>query len=187
MVSRGLFGWSPPHVQPLTPVSETSEPPESPSPYAADLGGHGGDGAPPPDADAQPPLDDADDDPDPPPAAVPFKRLFACADRLDWALMAAGSLAAAAHGVALVVYLHLFGRAINSLHGRHTHGLFHNINQAIALCLRPPLLTFRPFVSCCCYLPTDTTHRSYMVLVPYAARLILPLYSHWRFLCWMDR
>ncbi|CAO1941112.1 unnamed protein product [Urochloa humidicola] len=128
MVSRGLFGWSPPHVQPLTPVSETSEPPESPSPYAADLG-LGGDGAPPPDDDAQPPLDDADDDPDPPPAAVPFKRLFACADRLDWALMAAGSLAAAAHGVALVVYLHLFGRAINSLHGRHTHDLFHNINQ----------------------------------------------------------
>jgi ATP-binding cassette subfamily B (MDR/TAP) protein 1 len=128
MVSRGLFGWSPPHVQPLTPVSETSEPPESPSPYAADLG-LGGDGAPPPDDDAQPPLDDADDDPDPPPAAVPFKRLFACADRLDWVLMAAGSLAAASHGVALVVYLHLFGRAINSLHGRHTHDLFHNINQ----------------------------------------------------------
>ncbi|ONM34135.1 ABC transporter B family member 6 [Zea mays] len=142
MVSRGLFGWSPPHVQPLTPVSETSEPPESPSPYAADLG-LGGDGAPPPDDDAQPPLDDADDDPDPPPAAVPFKRLFACADRLDWALMVAGSLAAAAHGVALVVYLHLFGKAINSLHahGRHTHDLFHDINQAIAYALFIPLLT----------------------------------------------
>jgi ATP-binding cassette subfamily B (MDR/TAP) protein 1 len=144
MVSRGLFGWSPPHVQPLTPVSETSEPPESPSPYAADLG-LGGDGAPPPDDDAQPPLDDADDDPDPPPAAVPFKRLFACADRLDWALMAAGSLAAAAHGVALVVYLHLFGRAINSLHGRHTHDLFfHNINQASNFFAFPVLL------ACCC-------------------------------------
>ncbi|GAU12166.1 hypothetical protein TSUD_01320 [Trifolium subterraneum] len=37
MGSRGLFGWSPPHVQPLTPVSEVSEPPESPSPYM-DLG-----------------------------------------------------------------------------------------------------------------------------------------------------
>ncbi|KAK3163152.1 hypothetical protein QOZ80_1BG0098280 [Eleusine coracana subsp. coracana] len=129
MVSRGLFGWSPPHVQPLTPVSETSEPPESPSPYAADFA-HGADAAAPtPDDDAHPPLDDAEDDPDPPPAAVPFKRLFACADRLDWALMAAGSIAAAAHGVALVVYLHLFGRAINTLHGRHSHDLFHNINQ----------------------------------------------------------
>jgi ATP-binding cassette subfamily B (MDR/TAP) protein 1 len=130
MVSRGLFGWSPPHVQPLTPVSETSEPPESPSPYAADFGS--GDGAPPgPDDDGGGPgLDDGDDDgPEPPPAAVPFKRLFACADRLDWALMAAGGVAAAAHGVALVVYLHLFGKAINSLHGRHSQELFDNIKQ----------------------------------------------------------
>ncbi|KAG8053754.1 hypothetical protein GUJ93_ZPchr0001g29853 [Zizania palustris] len=126
MVSRGLFGWSPPHVQPLTPVSETSEPPESPSPYAADLTG---DGAPPPEDDAAAGLDDGEEEPDPPPAAVPFKRLFACADRLDWALMAAGGVAAAAHGVALVVYLHLFGRAINSLHGRHSHELFDNIKQ----------------------------------------------------------
>lgn len=31
--SRTLFGMSPPHIQPLTPVSEVSEPPESPSPY----------------------------------------------------------------------------------------------------------------------------------------------------------
>ncbi|EEC72270.1 hypothetical protein OsI_05426 [Oryza sativa Indica Group] len=126
MVSRGLFGWSPPHVQPLTPVSEASEPPESPSPYAADLAG---DAAPPPEDDAAAALDDGDDEPDPPPAAVPFKRLFACADRLDWALMSAGALAAAAHGVALVVYLHLFGTAIHSLHGRHNHDLFHHINQ----------------------------------------------------------
>ena len=64
---------------------------------------------------------------------MPFKRLFACADRLDWALMAAGGLAAAAHGVALVVYLHLFGRAIDSLHGRHSQELFHNVKQ-----VRPP-------------------------------------------------
>lgn len=32
-IPRTLFGWSPPHIQPLTPVSEVSEPPESPSPY----------------------------------------------------------------------------------------------------------------------------------------------------------
>ncbi|QHO39647.1 Outer envelope pore protein-3/mitochondrial [Arachis hypogaea] len=35
MVSRELFGWSPPHIQPLTPVSEVWEPPESPSLYIA--------------------------------------------------------------------------------------------------------------------------------------------------------
>ncbi|PWA88276.1 AAA+ ATPase domain-containing protein [Artemisia annua] len=33
MTSRGLFGWSPPCQQPLTSVSEVSEPPESSSPY----------------------------------------------------------------------------------------------------------------------------------------------------------
>jgi len=181
MVSRGLFGWSPPHVQPLTPVSETSEPPESPSPYAADLGlGLGGDGAPPPDDDAQPPLDDADDDPDPPPAAVPFKRLFACADRLDWALMVAGSLAAAAHGVALVVYLHLFGKAINSLHahGRHTHDLFHNINQAIAYALFVPLLTHAASYF---YLRTTQALFFYLLIV---SLLVFELFPNSRcFLC----
>ncbi|PWA49389.1 AAA+ ATPase domain-containing protein [Artemisia annua] len=30
---QSLFGWSPPRQQPLTPVSEVSEPTESPSPY----------------------------------------------------------------------------------------------------------------------------------------------------------
>ncbi|KAH7667797.1 Xenobiotic-transporting ATPase protein [Dioscorea alata] len=107
MVSRGLFGWSPPHMQPLTPVSEVSEPPESPSPYM-DIGGE----AVPVEDDA--PVDELEEI-EPPPAAVPFSRLFACADGLDWLLMAVGSLAAAAHGAALVVYLHYFGRIINLL------------------------------------------------------------------------
>ncbi|AQL07594.1 ABC transporter B family member 6 [Zea mays] len=49
------------------------------------------------------------------PAAVSFWRLFEFADGVDWALMAAGALAAAAHGAALVVYLHYFGRALNLL------------------------------------------------------------------------
>uniref|UniRef100_A0A453GY00 ABC transmembrane type-1 domain-containing protein n=1 Tax=Aegilops tauschii subsp. strangulata TaxID=200361 RepID=A0A453GY00_AEGTS len=100
----------------------------------------GGPGDPPRHPDGAGPEDDGGDDdgadgedPEPPPAAVPFKRLFACADRLDWALMAAGGAAAAAHGVALVVYLHLFGRAINSLHGRHTDQLFRDIKQQHAL------------------------------------------------------
>ncbi|KAH0470398.1 hypothetical protein IEQ34_000121 [Dendrobium chrysotoxum] len=107
MVSRGLFGWSPPHVQPLTPVSEVSEPPESPSPYMD------------PGVDVVPledeePVDEVEEM-EPPPAAVPFSRLFACADGLDWFLMTIGALAAAAHGMALVVYLHFFGRSINLL------------------------------------------------------------------------
>lgn len=50
---------------------------------------------------------------EPPPAAVPFSRLFACADRLDWTLMIVGSLAAAAHGTALVVYLHYFAKIVH--------------------------------------------------------------------------
>ncbi|KAJ7975859.1 ABC transporter B family protein [Quillaja saponaria] len=110
MISRGLFGWSPPHIQPLTPVSEVSEPPESPSPYLD------------PSAEAsasqQVEVEEEIEEPEeiePPPAAVPFSRLFACADRLDWVLMVVGSLAAAAHGTALVVYLHYFAKIIQML------------------------------------------------------------------------
>lgn len=109
MISRGLFGWSPPHIQPLTPVSEVSEPPESPSPYL-DTGA--GDAVP---VEVEDEIDAEADEMEPPPAAVPFSRLFACADRLDWALMIVGSLAAAAHGTALVVYLHYFAKIIHLL------------------------------------------------------------------------
>jgi len=59
--------------------------------------------------------EEAEDEIEPPPAAVPFSRLFACADRFDWFLMAVGSLAAAAHGTALVVYLHYFAKIIQLL------------------------------------------------------------------------
>ncbi|KAL9261050.1 ABC transporter B family member 20-like protein [Drosera capensis] len=112
MISRGLFGWSPPHIQPLTPVSEVSEPPESPSPYTeANV-----------DAAAMPggveveeeEMDDVEEI-EPPPAAVPFSRLFACADRIDWVLMSVGSVAAAAHGTALVLYLHYFAKILGLL------------------------------------------------------------------------
>ncbi|XP_008233570.2 PREDICTED: LOW QUALITY PROTEIN: ABC transporter B family member 20 [Prunus mume] len=109
MISRGLFGWSPPHIQPLTPVSEVSEPPESPSPYMDQSV----------DASAQPMEQEEEmeepEEIEPPPAAVPFSRLFTCADRLDWVLMTVGSLAAAAHGTALVVYLHYFAKIIQIL------------------------------------------------------------------------
>ncbi|KAA8539419.1 hypothetical protein F0562_026111 [Nyssa sinensis] len=107
MISRGLFGWSPPHIQPLTPVSEVSEPPESPSPYLETS------------ADAVPVEVEEEmeevEEIEPPPATVPFSRLFACADRLDWVLMVVGSLAAAAHGTALVIYLHYFAKIIQLL------------------------------------------------------------------------
>ena len=107
MINRGLFGWSPPHIQPLTPVSEVSEPPESPSPYLDTS------------AEAVPveveeEMEEAEEI-EPPPEAVPFSRLFACADRFDWVLMVVGSLAAAAHGTALVVYLHYFAKIVHLL------------------------------------------------------------------------
>ncbi|KAM7272037.1 hypothetical protein ACFE04_031251 [Oxalis oulophora] len=121
MISRGLFGWSPPHIQPLTPVSEVSEPPESPSPYldpsidtSTGPGPAGGGPQVDPYGDQDDP-DGLDDDMEPPPAAVPFSKLFVCADRLDWGLMIVGSIAAAAHGTALVVYLHYFAKVVHVL------------------------------------------------------------------------
>ncbi|KAI4370622.1 hypothetical protein MLD38_018956 [Melastoma candidum] len=115
MISRGLFGWSPPHIQPLTPVSEVSEPPESPSPYV-DASVEGGGAPTGPLAGDGPDEDELEaDEVEPPPAAVPFSRLFACADRFDWVLMVVGSLAAAAHGTALVVYLHYFAKIVDVL------------------------------------------------------------------------
>ncbi|XP_030462157.1 ABC transporter B family member 20 isoform X1 [Syzygium oleosum] len=119
MISRGLFGWSPPHIQPLTPVSEVSEPPESPSPYvdtSAEGGGPAGAQVEPEEEVEEP------EEVEPPPAAVPFSRLFACADRLDWGLMIVGSFAAAAHGTALVFYLHYFAKILNVLHLEHLEG-----------------------------------------------------------------
>ncbi|KAL8518275.1 hypothetical protein ACS0TY_009585 [Phlomoides rotata] len=109
MISRGLFGWSPPHIQPLTPVSEVSEPPESPSPYT-DMGT--GEAEP---VEVEEEIDAENEEMEPPPAAVPFSGLFACADRLDWVLMFVGSVAAAAHGTALVVYLHYFAKIVHML------------------------------------------------------------------------
>ncbi|KAL5716910.1 ABC-type xenobiotic transporter [Ranunculus cassubicifolius] len=129
MVSRGLFGWSPPHVQPLTPVSEVSEPPESPSPYFETSV----------DPHVQQQLDEDEDmdemeEMEPPPAAVPFSRLFACADTFDWVLMVVGSVAAAAHGTALVVYLHFFGKIIHFMSLTNSNQLtsdqlFHKFGQ----------------------------------------------------------
>ncbi|KAK7394244.1 hypothetical protein VNO78_14766 [Psophocarpus tetragonolobus] len=128
MISRGLFGWSPPHVQPLTPVSEVSEPPESPSPYL-DPGAETS-------ASQQVEAEEEMEEPEeiePPPAAVPFSQLFACADRFDWFLMSVGSVAAAAHGTALVVYLHYFAKIIHVLRmdppNGSSHEQFHRFTE----------------------------------------------------------
>ncbi|KAG2325702.1 hypothetical protein Bca4012_040197 [Brassica carinata] len=114
MISRGLFGWSPPHMQPLTPVSEVSEPPESPSPYP-DPSENGGTATAAEQAEDDEEMEETDEVEPPPPAAVPFSQLFACADRLDWVLMILGSVAAAAHGSALIVYLHYFAKIVEVL------------------------------------------------------------------------
>ncbi|XVE99500.1 hypothetical protein REPUB_Repub03eG0204200 [Reevesia pubescens] len=119
MISRGLFGLSPPHIQPLTPVSEVSEPPESPSPYLDTTAEAAAAAA---QAEVEEEMEEAEEM-EPPPAAVPFSRLFACADKLDWVLMFVGSLAAAAHGTALVVYLHYFAKIVHVLGiGLDKHG-----------------------------------------------------------------
>lgn len=118
MISRGLFGLSPPHIQPLTPVSEVSEPPESPSPYLDTSAEAAAAAAAAAQAEAEEEMEETEDM-EPPPAAVPFTRLFACADRLDWCLMIVGSLAAAAHGTALVVYLHYFAKIVEVMRIGH--------------------------------------------------------------------
>ncbi|GAB2250663.1 hypothetical protein Droror1_Dr00016913 [Drosera rotundifolia] len=118
MISRGLFGWSPPHIQPLTPVSEVSEPPESPSPYTeANVDAAGMPGG----VEVEEEEMDDIEEIEPPPAAVPFSKLFACADRIDWVLMSVGSVAAAAHGTALVLYLHYFAKILGLL-SKHWRG-----------------------------------------------------------------
>lgn len=124
MVQRGLFGWSPPHIQPLTPVSEVSEPPESPSPYT-DTGGDAMQ------VELEEEMDADTEEMEPPPTAAPFSMLFACADQLDWVLMILGSVAAAAHGTALVVYLHYFSKIIQLLsHGSESaDDLFHRFTE----------------------------------------------------------
>ncbi|KAK9061212.1 hypothetical protein SSX86_018392 [Deinandra increscens subsp. villosa] len=107
MISTGLFGWSPPHIQHLSPVTEVSERPDEP-----------------PLTHSQDVIDDglpvtADDMREPPPDAVPFSKLFVCADRLDWVLMVVGSVAAVVHGTALVIYLHYFAKIAHLLGRGH--------------------------------------------------------------------
>ncbi|CAN1338735.1 ABC transporter B family member 20 [Linum perenne] len=98
----------------MTPVSEVSEPLEYPSLYLdfsaeAAVGVTGVQAE-----DNEEEMGEAEEMEEPP-AAVPFSRLFTCADRSDWALMIVGSIAAAAHRTALVVYLHYFAKIIEAM------------------------------------------------------------------------
>ena len=77
MISRGLFGWSPPNIPPLTPASKVSKPLESPSSYLE------------PNVDVIPM--EVEEEIEPPPAALSFSGLFAYANGLDWGLMVIGS------------------------------------------------------------------------------------------------
>nr|GEZ54125.1 AAA+ ATPase domain-containing protein [Tanacetum cinerariifolium] len=67
------------------------------------------------------------------PEAVAFSRLFACADKFDWCLMVTGSVAAAAHGTALVIYLHYFAKIVELLgrDGESEEELFHRFKESL--------------------------------------------------------
>ncbi|KAL4570994.1 hypothetical protein LXL04_017744 [Taraxacum kok-saghyz] len=100
--------WTPQQgaAEPLTPVLEKPEVPDSPLPYLDTttsrrnfVGGN----------------DDNKEEEVIPPSAVPFLALFSCADGLDFLLIMLGSVGAVVHGASLVVYLHLFGKIIHLL------------------------------------------------------------------------
>lgn len=109
MSSRGVFGWGQPDLIPLTPVSEVSEPPESPLPFMCenfeDVRG----------VEEEDEEEEEEREAELVPEAVPIWGLFACADWIDWILMMCGGLAAAAHGVAIVMYVHIFGKVLEVL------------------------------------------------------------------------
>lgn len=126
MGSRSLFGWGQPDLVPLTPVSEVSEPPESPLPYMDPSFEAVGGG----EEDEE--EENEEREPELAPEAVPIWGFFACADWIDWVLMIAGSLAAAAHGVAIVMYVHVFGKILELLifdHSQTSDELFDKFTQ----------------------------------------------------------
>jgi ATP-binding cassette subfamily B (MDR/TAP) protein 1 len=55
--------------------------------------------------------------------------------------MAAGALAAAAHGAALVVYLHFFGRALNLLDSERVQSALHGDSKELLDLFMQVLLT----------------------------------------------
>lgn len=102
-----LFGWSQLHIQPLTLVSEVSELLELPS-LCLDLGAETFTSQL---IEVEKEMEEAEEI-ESPPAVVPFSRLFAYTDCLDWFLMIIGSLVATTHDTALIVYLHYFTKVL---------------------------------------------------------------------------
>ncbi|CAI9297900.1 unnamed protein product [Lactuca saligna] len=119
--------WTPPEgvdPQPLTPVLEKPEVPDSPLPYLdtttsrRKFNGRKDD------------IEEEEEEEVIPPSAVPFLALFACADGLDFLLIMLGSLGAVVHGASLVVFLHLFGKIIHLLSLRNNADqLFDHFSQ----------------------------------------------------------
>ncbi|CAA6658776.1 unnamed protein product [Spirodela intermedia] len=60
--------------------------------------------------------------------SLPFYQLFSFADRLDWLLMAGGSLGAVIHGSAMPVFFLLFGNLVNGF-GKNQHDLSKMIEE----------------------------------------------------------
>lgn len=60
--------------------------------------------------------------------SLPFFQLFSYADRLDWLLMAGGSLGAVIHGSAMPVFFLLFGNLVNGF-GKNQHDLHKMIEE----------------------------------------------------------
>ncbi|KAI3514196.1 hypothetical protein L1887_12515 [Cichorium endivia] len=114
--------WTPPQgVEPLTPVLEKPEVPDSPLPYLDTTTSR---------RTFTGENDDIEEEEVIPPSAVPFLALFACADGLDFLLITLGSLGAVVHGASLVVYLHLFGKIIHLLSLRsNADELFDHFSQ----------------------------------------------------------
>jgi len=75
--------------------------------------------------------DDEQEAEEAPPPSVPFFRLFAYADALDWTLMTLGSVAAAIHGAALPLYLYVLGRIIN-LFGSYQQDVISNPDLSLS-------------------------------------------------------
>ncbi|KAK9055395.1 hypothetical protein SSX86_026478 [Deinandra increscens subsp. villosa] len=113
-------------VGPLTPVSENSEVPDSPSShFSTTTSGR---------SNIEEDNNIEEDEPTSP-SAVPFLALFNCAEGFDWILMVAGSLGAVVHGASLAVYLHLFGKIIHLFSFNSNADQVFDLFSQYALCI----------------------------------------------------
>lgn len=164
--------WTPPEgvePQPLTPVLEKPEVPDSPLPYLDTTTSrrkfNGGNDH----------IEEEEEEEVIPPSAVPFLALFACADGLDFLLIMLGSLGAVVHGASLVVFLHLFGKIIHLLSLRNNADqLFDHFSQVLSVIFYSnSLISFR------------ISHELFVVF-QYAVCSVYRVYRLNCFYCWMD-